>query len=80
MEAKMTKDELITITPLSTRAKRALAQNDIRTAQKLQALLAERGSTYIKTRMFGIGRVTADEILRLLGSPSVGGQIVLIAL
>ena len=39
-----------------------------RTVKELQALLSEQGESYIRTRMFGIGKVTADEILRFLVS------------
>ncbi len=60
------RDQPIASTPLSTRAKRALAKNDIYTVGELRLLLSECGANYIRQRMFGIGAVTADEILAYL--------------
>lgn len=61
-------DQSIASTPLSTRAKRALAKNDIYTVRELKLLFNECGARYIRERMFGIGAVTADEVLRFLAS------------
>lgn len=53
--------------PLSTRAKRALASNNIHTVAELDRLNHELGKRHIRERMFGIGKVTAQEILEYLG-------------
>mgnify|MGYP001801593561 CR=1 FL=1 len=60
------RDQPITSTSLSTRAKRALAKNDIHTVGELRLLLSKYGAIYIRRRMFGIGAVTAEEILAYL--------------
>lgn len=62
----MSRNADIANAPLSTRAKRALANNDIHTVTGLQRLYEERGDRHIKERLFGIGKVTAEEILQFL--------------
>ena len=62
----MTKHADIATAPLSTRAKRALAKKDIHTIAELQRLHDEYGERHIRERMFGVGRVTAEEILEFL--------------
>ncbi len=46
---------------------RAFAKNDIHTIGELKRLLSEGGETHIKSCMFGIGAVTAEEVLQFLG-------------
>ena len=62
----MTRTADLVDTSLSTRAKRALAKNDIHTVAELQRLHVECGERHIRERMFGVGRVTAEEILEFL--------------
>lgn len=68
----MTDDAEISSTSLSTRAKRALAKNDIHTITELRLLLDQQGPVYIRNRMFGIGAVTAEEILVYLAERDEG--------
>ncbi|WP_299631889.1 hypothetical protein [uncultured Roseobacter sp.] len=62
----MTDDTEISNTSLSMRARRALAKNDIYTVGELRLLLRECGSDYVRSRMLGIGAVTAEEIFHFL--------------
>ena len=51
---------------LSTRAKNALAQNDIHTVSELRGYVERFGEGHLRTRMFAIGPITAAEILKFL--------------
>lgn len=66
VEASLETEKSISSTSLSTRAKRALEMNNVHTVNELRLLLEKRGADYLRSRMFGIGRVTAEELLRFL--------------
>ena len=54
-------------TPLSTRAKRALAEEGIETVGELREYFRAHGDKHVRLLMFGVGPVTAEELLGFLG-------------